>query len=198
MTNLQSRIWAGVPVLIVLFLQLPLEAQERSRRNPYTSPRDVAGGWRHYRRLCSNCHGQDGRGVVGLGPSLAGKLRHGSSDAALFDVVSGGVAGGKMPAFSFDERQTWQLVSFVRSIGDKARAEAEGDPAAGEALFRGRAGCISCHRVGNEGGRRGPDLRRVAAATPAGELLRSIKRPNEKVRAKHFRVRAVTSEGTLI
>ena len=196
MLNLCNRYGVTGLLSFLMLLIAPLEAQERARRNPYTSPADVAMGKRLYRPLCSNCHGQDGKGVIGLAPGLLRALQHVSSDAEIFDILITGIAGTSMPAFSFTERQAWELVSFVRSIGGRAGDSVDGDVAAGESLFRGA--CIRCHRIGNEGGRSGPDLVDVAASTPADELRLSIKRPSEIVSPRHYRVRAVTPDGIVI
>ncbi len=198
MPNLCNRYGVTGLLSFLMLLIAPLEAQERARPNPYTSPADVAMGKRLYRPFCSNCHGQDGKGVIGLAPGLVGALQHASSDGKIFDILNTGIAGTSMPAFSFTERQAWELVSFVRSIGGRVGDSVDGDVAAGESLFRGRAACIRCHRIGNEGGRSGPDLVDVAASTPADELRLSIKRPSEIVRPRHYRVRAVTPDGKVI
>ena len=198
MPNLCNQYRATGVLTLLMLLMVPLQAQERSRRNPYTSPEDVAAGKRLYRPLCSNCHGQDGKGVTGLAPGLEGPLQHASSDAELFDLLLTGIAGTSMPAFTFNERQAWELVSFVRSMGSPAGDSVEGDAAVGESLFRGRGACIGCHRIGNEGGRSGPDLVAVAASTPADALRLSIKRPSETVSPRHYRVRAVRPDGQVI
>ena len=153
MSDFRCRLWVK-PLLAVLVLQLPLLAQERSRRNPYTSPEDVAVGNRRYRRLCSNCHGQDGRGVAELGPNLIGKLSRISSDGGLFDVVTGGVPGTAMPAFSFSERQAWQVIAYLRSIGGGVGGDVSGDPAAG-GHAHGSGRDVRGHRIGGRrvGGR---------------------------------------------
>ena len=195
--NVRGQRWIK-PFVALLILQLPLLAQERSRRNPYTSPEDIGVGERRYRRLCSNCHGQNGRGVAELGPNLIGKLSRGSDDGELFDVVTGGIPGTGMPAFSFSERQAWQVVAYLRSIGGGVGGDMAGDSAAGEALFRGDGGCIGCHQIAGQGGRSGPDLRSVAAFTTASELRESILHANKTARARHFRVRAVTRDGKKI
>ena len=136
--------------------------------------------------------------MIGLGSSLTGELQHVSTDADMLDVFARGIPGTAMPAFSFNERQGWRLVAFVRSLRGEFSAGKDGDAAAGKALFHGRAGCTGCHRIGTEGGRHGPDLAKVAASTPPEELRRSIRHANAAVRPRHFRVRAVTGDGQRI
>ena len=54
-----------------------------------------------------------------------------------------------------------------------------GDPGRGRAVFFGRtAACATCHRVGDEGGRVGPDLTRIGAIRSGHDLLESILWPS--------------------
>jgi putative membrane-bound dehydrogenase-like protein len=54
-----------------------------------------------------------------------------------------------------------------------------GDPVRGRAIFFGKpAACASCHRIGAEGGRVGPDLTRIGAIRSAHDLLESILWPS--------------------
>ena len=84
------------------------------------------------------------------------------------------------------DEQVWQLVSYIRSLqntaastgGARGAAVPEGDVAAGETLFFGKAGCASCHEVNARGGVTGPDLSnagRLAAAT----IRQKITSPND-------------------
>lgn len=53
-------------------------------------------GQKTYQESCSMCHGADAKG--GMGPSLRGKLKHGSDRAAILSVIKNGVPGTAMPA----------------------------------------------------------------------------------------------------
>ncbi len=59
-----------------------------------------------------------------------------------------------------------------------AQQSPEGDVAAGEALFFGRAGCASCHEINARGGVTGPDLSNAGRLTAAA-LRQKIVSPNE-------------------
>lgn len=165
-----------------------LPAQERSTRNPYTSADDIAAGARLYRPLCSNCHGQEGQGWPGFTPNLAGGLHYADQDIEVFDILTTGIAGTDMPAFTLSDRETWQLVSFVRSFARER--EVSGDAVAGAALFRER-GCARCHQPGGSG----PDLRDVAAVSSPDDLREAILHPNNEVHPRRYRVQATTSDG---
>jgi cytochrome c oxidase cbb3-type subunit 3 len=180
----------------LFFLAVSLPAQERSELNAYTSATDVAVGARLFRPLCSTCHGQRGVGWPGFTPNFVGGLSRASSDGEVFDIIRQGINGTDMPAFTLDERQTWQLVAYLRSLSLDT-GNATGDAAAGSAVFRSN-GCIRCHRVGDEGGKTGPDLRATAAISTPNALRDAILDPNSQVHPRSFRARATTTEGTVV
>jgi mono/diheme cytochrome c family protein len=183
-------------LLAGVLVALSASAQERSERNAYTSPADVAAGARLYRPLCSNCHGQQGQGWPGFTPNLAGELHHVKTDGDIYDLLHTGIPGTDMPAFTLGERETWQVVAFVRSFANDL-GQATGDAEAGAKLFRDR-GCMNCHRVGEEGGRSGPDLRATAAVTSPAGLKEAITDPNRSVHPRSFRAKATTEDGQVL
>jgi putative heme-binding domain-containing protein len=180
----------------LIFLVTALSAQERSELNAYTSATDVAAGARLFRPLCSTCHGQQGIGWPGFTPNLAGGLTYASSDGEVFDLLQSGIPGTAMPAFRFDERQTWQVVAYLRSLSMNI-GDADGDAEAGAAVFRSQ-GCIRCHRVGDEGGRLAPDLQATAVISSSDALRNAILDPNGQVHPRSFRARAIRADGTLV
>ena len=186
----------GILLVVVMLAIESAPAQERSERNAYTSPADVAAGARLYRPLCSNCHGQQGQGWPGFTPNLAGELHYVKTDGDIYDLLHTGIPGTDMPSFTLDERETWQIVAFVRSFANDL-GQAAGDAEAGAQLFRDR-GCIRCHRVGEEGGRLGPDLRATAAVTSPAGLKEAIANPNSDVHPRSFRARATTEDGQVV
>lgn len=179
-------------LLCAVLAAVSSQAQERSRRNPHTTPADVAAGARFYRPLCSNCHGHRGEGVVGLAPPIAGGLHHASNDGELYDLLLNGIPGTGMPAFTFDERQTWQVVAFVRSLA-RPDASARGNAAQGARIFREQI-CGNCHRSGGAA----PDLAAAAAIRTAEELRRSIAEPSAEVHPRYYRIRAQRSDGSVV
>jgi mono/diheme cytochrome c family protein len=56
----------------------------------------ILEGQRIFQEQCSVCHGADASGA--MGPSLRGKLKHGSTRAAIQSVIRNGVPGTAMPA----------------------------------------------------------------------------------------------------
>jgi PQQ-dependent dehydrogenase (methanol/ethanol family) len=168
------------------------------------SPAAVAAGERLYRQTCQACHGGQARGD--RGPALAtNNFAHGNDDADLFRNIRSGISGSAMPSFSkLTNDQTWQLVSYIRSLsGGGASEVVAGDPAAGELLFYGKAACGSCHAVNARGGLVGPDLSaagRTAAATLRAKILNpdTDMNPNERGRRAPGAVVVKTSDGSEI
>ncbi len=177
------------PVLAILMLGVaPLARQADRTRNPLASrPDAVDAGHRLYDQTCQSCHGPAGQGD--RGPALdSGTFARGGEDADLFRAIRAGVAGSQMPPFAgLTDEQTWQLITYIRSLerGPQEReafGRAAGDAAAGEMLFFGTARCASCHQVNGRGGIVGPDLS-AAGRTPIAALRGKILDPGKPLTA---------------
>jgi len=140
--------------------QLP--PQEAVVHNRYTSDEDVARGKRLFDGRCAPCHGLAGEG--GRGATLARpRLVRAPDDAGLFKVIRNGIPQTEMPgAFDMIDREIWQVVAYVRTLGRTAVERVSGDPSAGDRLYHTKGGCPQCHTVNSEGGRMGPPLTEVA------------------------------------
>ncbi len=151
-------------------------------RNPFAGdPKALEQGRIQFRQWCALCHGREARGGV-KGPDLgSGRFLHGGRDAQIYGTILSGAPGTQMPASDLSEEETWQIVTFLRSLQPPAPGRTLGDAKAGDALFWGEAKCGTCHMVGGRGGRRGPDLTRVGAARPAGFLAESIREPSRHI-----------------
>ena len=159
-----------------------LAQQSDTTRNPLAGSAAAVAGRRLYDQTCQSCHGPAGQGD--RGPALnGGSFARGAEDGDLFRAIRGGISGTQMPPFAgLTDEQTWQLVSYIRSLtaaapSPAALVPAAGDPGAGEALFFGKAGCVTCHEVNGRGGIAGPDLS-TAGRTPAAALRKKILDPN--------------------
>lgn len=180
----------GLPALVIgssLFLGLvsapvpALEAaQEKVVSNPLAGdPSAAKAGEPLFRSNCSPCHGLNARGG-GRGPDLtSGRWVHGSSDSDIFRTITSGVPGTQMPANSFDDSETWEIVAYLRSLAPSSRPQSSGDAAKGEKLFTVRYGCSACHMVRGKGGLLGPDLSRVGASRSLSYLIDSIRDPDK-------------------
>src|SRR4051812_25699325 len=161
--------------------------QSDTVRNPLASDASaLPAGRQLYDQTCQACHGPAGQGD--RGPALDRPLlARGENDADLFHTIQAGVPGTQMPPFPrLTDTDIWRLVVYIRSLqGRPTGAGATsattpstgGEPAAGEALFYGTAGCASCHEGNGRGGITGPDLSNAGQQT--GEALeQKILEPN--------------------
>ena len=76
-------------------------------------------GKKVYAQRCAGCHGSEGSG--GVGPSLKGKFKHGSSHVEVRKVIEAGVPGTMMPGVKLPEPLLNNLTSYVLSLR-KAKA----------------------------------------------------------------------------
>ncbi|HEX7793755.1 MAG TPA: PQQ-dependent dehydrogenase, methanol/ethanol family [Vicinamibacterales bacterium] len=187
MKPIHWRVWTGISFIAIVGLSVgSLVAQQSdTTRNPLAGNTDaIAAGRRVYDQTCQTCHGPEGQGD--RGPALnRAEFAHGNEDGDLFHSIRSGVPGTQMPAFSrLSDEQTWQLVSYVRSLGPgnspASTAIASRDAAAGEALFFGKGQCSTCHEVNGRGGIIGPDLS-AAGSLPPATLRNKILEPARPV-----------------
>lgn len=93
-------------------------------QNPVaTTPESVAQGRRTYQRMCSRCHGPQGKGDGGAaGPPPADLTDetwdYGSSDGEIFAAIHDGTSAD-MEGYAgrLSDTDIWNLVNFLRSIG---------------------------------------------------------------------------------
>jgi len=159
--------------------------QSDTTRNPLgADAAAVAAAQRLYERGCAGCHAAAGQGSD-RGPALTGRFAHGGEDGDLFHSIREGVPGTAMtPHRELSDQQTWQLVSYIRSLSAPiapAGGTASGDATAGAAVFA-RARCVTCHEIDGVGGSVGPDLS-TAARYGAEALRRKLLDPDQPIQA---------------
>lgn len=85
-----------------------------------------------------------------------------ASDAQLTDTVGNGIPEAGMPAFNYlGKQKVSELVAWLRAlqgVGGALHPALPGNPAAGEAIFFGKASCSKCHMVSGKGGFIAEDL----------------------------------------
>jgi len=149
-------------------------------QNPFTSRADITEGQRLFQKNCVLCHG--GNATGGRGPNLTrGFFRRGNSDRQLFDIVQDGLPEAGMPWVGLSDRNSWRIVSYVRSLNTAGDGTIPGDAEAGKALFFDSENCAVCHMVNGRGGRQGPDLSWIGWARSPEYLRRAILQPNDDV-----------------
>jgi putative heme-binding domain-containing protein len=77
-----------------------------------------------------------------------------------------------------------------------AEARAEGDARRGALVFqKPQLACISCHKIGRQGGSVGPDLSKVATCLTPEQIVEAVLWPNRQVKEEYKAVLVVTSDG---
>ena len=128
--------WAvGAPLAVLMlglgifYLAQPVSI-EISRANPIPpNSESIAAGQALYSTYCASCHGVSGKGdgPVGLtlNPRPADLRQHAipgvHADAQLFEWVTNGFPGSRMPAFktALSDTERWHLVNFIRTLAPK-------------------------------------------------------------------------------
>jgi ubiquinol-cytochrome c reductase cytochrome c subunit len=146
--RLQALVAFALVAGAVLVLARPAP---RAQGNP---ARLINGGHSLYVAGCASCHGLDGRGVKGMGPSLRGA---GAQSAAFY------LSTGRMPLDDpgeepvrhhspYTPQQQRALVAYVAGAfgGPPVPAVGRGGVAAGQRAFA--SNCAGCHQIVSEGG----------------------------------------------
>lgn len=89
----------------------------------------IAAGQKLFATHCVTCHGPQGAGDGVQAPKFTprpsnlidAEWKHGPSDGEIFTVIRNGIPKTAMSAFSkkITERETWDVVNFLRSVGPK-------------------------------------------------------------------------------
>lgn len=155
-------------------------------------------GAKVYGSLCTTCHGPDGDAVAGINLKT-GQFKRALTDADLMEVIVRGVPGTAMPANKLGNADLLAVITYIRHMKDYgARAVTVGDPARGRAIFEGKGGCLSCHRVGQTGSHLGPNLSDIGAGRSAASLQDTLLNPASTFRPVNRTVRAVKKDGTVV
>ncbi len=156
---------------------------------------DLAAGQRVFDSQCAWCHGAGGTG--GTGPDLRRTaLTHAANDAALVQIIRGGIPGTDMPGFAspLTERASRQVAAYVRSLGRTPSRPTPGDARRGATQFDS-AGCNACHVVNGRGGVLGPELTSIGALRGPAHLRESIVTPEASHPPRYLVVSATTAAG---
>ena len=160
------------------------------------TPGEIQDGQRLFVSNCAPCHGSEGDAVPGADLGH-GRFRRASSDADLIRIIQKGIDGTAMPPNNFNDFQAGSIVAYLRDMAQPASRSAlpPGDVAQGKAIFEGKGGCLSCHRVKGNGARLGPELTDIGSLRRAVELERSILDPDAEVLPQNRFFRVVAKDG---
>jgi putative heme-binding domain-containing protein len=188
-----SRSVCARSLLVLIGSSALLSAQPRSY-----SAADVDNGRQLFSVHCQPCHGVEGDLIPGVDMRRA-QFKRVSSDDEISRLILNGVPGTAMPPTNLPDASRIAVVAFIRSLNDAgAHAAGPGDAQRGKAVFEGKGGCLSCHRVAGKGSRKAPEMTDIGVLRNAASLERSILDPNESILPQHRTVRAVTKNGTVI
>jgi glucose/arabinose dehydrogenase len=99
-------------------------------KNPLEGQQNADAGKRLYAQRCARCHGRNAEGSGNI-PALVDGVLESVSEGELFWFIANGEKKSGMPSFAnLPERQRWQLVTYVKSLGLSQTAPAALAPAA--------------------------------------------------------------------
>jgi putative heme-binding domain-containing protein len=185
-------IWWAAALLFQVPQVIDLPAVEK---NPYTSAADVDQGKKLFAARCAGCHGPGGDG--GKGANLAVPiLPHAAGDRGLYRVIRYGLPDTEMPGSPLlTQREIWQTAAFVRTLGRMEGNTRPGDALHGEAVVRGKGGCLQCHAIGLEGGQIGPALTNIGARRGPEYLREKLVEPAKGLPDQYRIVQLKTQAG---
>ena len=170
-----------------------LTAQE----HPGQSVGAVEGG-KTFLANCASCHGPNGDLIAGV-DLMRGKIRRAATDGELIGIIQNGIPVTGMPPSTLSREEATNIVAYLRERAAEAALRAGPEVVArGKALFNGKGGCMSCHRVLGNGARTGPDLTGIGLLRNARELEQSVLEPAAEVRAENQMFHAVTKAGATV
>ena len=93
------------------------------------------------------------------------------------------------------QREIWQLVAHVRTLGRAGEGSVRGDVQKGAALVKGKGGCIQCHVLDGQGGHMGPPLTDIGTRRSPAYLRAKLIDPASDLTSEFSTVKVTTREG---
>ena len=112
---------------------------------------------------------------------------------ALAAALARASAGTPQAAASAHAMSAAELDAFVSLVRDKA------DATRGAAIYaRENLKCVACHRIGDQGGRVGPNLTAIGASSPLDYVIDSLLYPAKNVKEGYNTVVVQTDDGQVL
>jgi putative heme-binding domain-containing protein len=184
----------------------PLFAQDQ----PHTySQEAIERGGEIFQSGCARCHGLRGDEVSGVNLA-SGRFLRVTTDDELAKLIVDGIPGTGMPSNNLPARDVNGIVAYLRSLASggaaveisntairNAESALPGDAGRGKLIVEGKGRCLTCHSVGGEGGRLGPDLSGIGIRKRS-DLQTSLVDPAAEIRTENRTVRLVTRDGATV
>ena len=185
---------------VVLTLAAHVAGQNAPRnQQPQSDHFVIETGARLYGAQCSVCHGTNGDLINGV-DLRAGRFLTVRSDEDLARVLVTGRPAAGMPSFAvLHSDESRAIIAYIRSGFDATTTDVQiGDAEPGAALFDGKGGCTSCHRVNGRGAYTATDLTEIGTVRTPASLQRALVDPAQAILPANRSVRAVTRDGRTI
>jgi cytochrome c oxidase cbb3-type subunit III len=159
----------------------------------------IETGARLYAGQCSACHGANGDQINGV-DLRTGKFLTVKTDEDLARVLASGRPAAGMPSFAtLNSDEARAIIAYIRSAFDAmTEGVTIGNAGRGAAIFEGKGGCTSCHRVNGRGAYTATDLTEIGTTRTPGSLQRALVQPAQALLPGNRTVRAVTRDGRTI
>jgi mono/diheme cytochrome c family protein len=116
--------------------KLAVSGRYKQMKNPVTTDAEfLRGAMEHWADHCATCHANDGSGKTPVGsnmyprpPDMRASRTQGMSDGEIYYVINQGIRLTGMPAWGKpgdDDRESWQLVAFIRTLPTLTAAQVE-------------------------------------------------------------------------
>jgi mono/diheme cytochrome c family protein len=159
---------------------------------------DIAYGASLYAARCVTCHGVQGDAIGGVN-LRSGKFRNAVTDTELGRFIRAGSPAAGMPPFALDNAEMAGITAYLRNMNSLDTANVKGgDASRGRAIFEGKGGCVSCHRVGRVGSRVAPNLSDIGSQRSPGSIQRTLVDPSSQMMPINRPVRLVKKDGTVV
>ena len=196
MHGTRPLLWAAVVFTLAARLAAQNATQNQQGQDDHFV---IETGARLYAGQCSACHGVNGDQINGV-DLRAGRFLTVRTDEDLARLLAAGRPAAGMPSFEvLHTDEVHAIIAYIRSAFDATTDGVRiGDARRGAAVFEGKGGCASCHRVNGRGAYIATDLTEIGTMRTPASLQRALVNPAQAILPANRPVRAVTRDGRTI